>query len=470
MTYSILVDNVSKRYKLGETHHGMLREAIMRGIGKLWRREKRVATNVKWALNGVSLKIDPGEPVGLIGRNGAGKSTLLKVLSRITYPTSGSVDVRGRVGSLLEVGTGFHDELTGRENIYMNGSILGMRKREIIAAMDQIVEFADVREYLDTPIKRYSSGMRMRLGFAVAAHLKTEVLLVDEVLAVGDAGFQKKCLGTMRELGMGGRTLVFVSHNMAAIENLCKRTIWIADGRIERDGDTKEVVQAYLNSFGAADRQSLDLSGVLERQGTGLIRFLKMEFFDEYGNEQRVFRSGDPLRVRLQFDCHKDFTDLHFGFRIYSNYGTLVSDLNTWSTAQAVPFMPKGVGSIDLLIDFLNLMPGPYYITLGVTSFHEWHDLIDHCARIDLEPSDYYGTGRGIESRFGIIFLPFRWMHPSTQTNSSEPSVERAHPLPRQVREQHGDKSQRDGDGFGPSTADGQAPLEEDPKCLYEQK
>ena len=223
MTHSILVDNVSKRYQLGEAHHGMLREAIMGGIGKLWRRQKPAGPEYKWALDGVSLQVDPGEVVGLIGRNGAGKSTLLKVLSRITYPTSGRVDVRGRVGSLLEVGTGFHDELTGRENIYMNGSILGMRKREIDAAMEQIIEFADVGEFLDTPIKRYSSGMRLRLGFAVAAHLNTEVLFVDEVLAVGDAGFQKKCLGTMRELGQGGRTLVFVSHNMAAIENLCQR-------------------------------------------------------------------------------------------------------------------------------------------------------------------------------------------------------------------------------------------------------
>ena len=234
MPRSILVDDVSKCFEIGQYNHTMLREALMGAIGGLWGRRKRSNREVMWALKGISFEIESGELVGIIGRNGAGKSTLLKVLSNITYPTSGQVDVDGRVGALLEVGTGFHEELTGRENIYLNGSILGMRKREIDATMDQIVEFADIGEFLDTPIKRYSSGMRMRLGFSVAAHLRTEVLLVDEVLAVGDVGFQKKCLGTMRELGDKGRTLVFVSHNMAAVENLCRRTIWIEGGKSSR--------------------------------------------------------------------------------------------------------------------------------------------------------------------------------------------------------------------------------------------
>ena len=255
MARSIVVDNVSKSYRLGEAHHRMLREALTDAFRTLFRRRKRQSPALKWALNGVSLEVESGEVVGIIGRNGAGKSTLLKVLSRITYPTSGQVDVRGRVGSLLEVGTGFHDELTGRENVYLNGSILGMKKREIDAAMEQIVAFADIGEFLDTPIKRYSSGMRMRLGFSVAAHLSTDVLFVDEVLAVGDIGFQKKCLGTIRELGSGGRTILFVSHNMAAIENLCKRTIWISDGRVQMDGDTHAVIKAYLDSFGAPRRR-----------------------------------------------------------------------------------------------------------------------------------------------------------------------------------------------------------------------
>jgi lipopolysaccharide transport system ATP-binding protein len=373
------------------------------------RRSRGAGPEYKWALDGVSLQVNPGEVVGLIGRNGAGKSTLLKVLSRITYPTSGRVDVRGRVGSLLEVGTGFHDELTGRENIYMNGSILGMRKRETEAAMDQIIAFADIGNFLDTPIKRYSSGMRLRLGFAVAAHLNTEVLFVDEVLAVGDAGFQKKCLGTMRELGHGGRTLVFVSHNMAAIENLCHRVIWISDGKIVQDGDAKDVIRGYLNSFGAAEERTIDLLSIRERTGTGAVRLLKMEFLDQEGAECRVVHSGDPLRVRFDYECRRDIPNLHFGLRIYSSLGVLVSDVHTWSTSQAIPLAPQGKGSIELNVDFLNLMPGNYYLSVWASSLNEWHDVIENVAMLEIEPSDYYGSGRGIEARFGLVFFPFRW-------------------------------------------------------------
>jgi lipopolysaccharide transport system ATP-binding protein len=387
----------------------MLRDAVMAGVRRCFGRGTARRHEVKWALNGLSLDIKPGEVVGLIGRNGAGKSTLLKVLSRIMYPTSGRVQVNGRVGSLLEVGTGFHEELTGRENIYLNGSILGMKKREIESSMKQIIEFADVGDFLDTPIKRYSSGMRMRLGFSVAAHLSTDVLFVDEVLAVGDIGFQKKCLGTMRELGNSGRTLVFVSHNMAAIENLCTRTVWIADGRIQMDGPTRDVIRAYLNSFGAVESQALDLSALSDRKGTGAVRLRKMELLAKDGSPLSVIHSGDPLRVRFHYECHRDLRDLHFGLRIYSNLGVLLSDVHTWSTGQAVPLASKGNGSIELDIDFLNLMPGTYYLGAWASSFHEWHDVLDNVATLELEPSDYYGTGRGIESRFGLIFLPFRW-------------------------------------------------------------
>jgi lipopolysaccharide transport system ATP-binding protein len=413
MTHAIRVERVTKRYRLGEAHHGMLREAIMNGLGRLTGRRKVADQGIKLALNDVSLEIKPGELVGLIGRNGAGKSTLLKVLSRITHPTSGRVDVRGRIGSLLEVGTGFHEELTGRENIFMNGSILGMRKREILAAMDQIVEFADIGEFLDTPIKRYSSGMRMRLGFAVAAHLSTDVLFVDEVLAVGDAGFQKKCLGTMRELGHSGRTLVFVSHNMAAIENLCQRVVWIADGEVKLEGAPRDVIRAYLASFAAGDESCLDLHNAKERTGTGRVRFQRMEFLDENGDEKKVVHSGDALRVRFYYECSRDMPNLHFGMRIYSNLGVLLSDVHTWSTAQAVPHAPQGPGSIELQIDFLNLMPGAYYISIWASSFHEWHDVLHNVATLDVEPSDYYGTGRGVESRFGLMFFPFRWSSPA---------------------------------------------------------
>jgi lipopolysaccharide transport system ATP-binding protein len=408
MSHSIVVDNLTKCYRLGEDKHTMIRDAVVGSLRKLFGREQRPARSLKWALNGVSCKIERGEVVGIIGRNGAGKSTLLKILSGITYPTTGCVDVKGRVGSLLEVGTGFHDELTGRENIYMNGSILGMRKREIEAAMNEIVAFADIGEFLDTPIKRYSSGMRMRLGFSVAAHLCTDVLFVDEVLAVGDLGFQKKCLGAMRELGKGGRTVVFVSHNMSSIQNLCKRTIWIADGVIKQDGDSKDVISAYVNSFGAATKQGLELGDLSERQGTGAVRFTKMEFLNDDGSENHVVRCAESLAIRLHYECQRDLVDVHFAIRIFSNLGALVSDVNTWGPG-AIPLVPRGSGSIDLEIDFLSLMPGTYSLGLCVSSFHEAHDELHNVTRLDVEPSDFYGTGRGMEATVGLVFLPCRW-------------------------------------------------------------
>lgn len=363
-----------------------------------------------WALRGVSFDVKEGEIVGIIGRNGAGKSTLLKILSRITEPTVGTVRLQGRLASLLEVGTGFHPELTGRENIFLNGAILGMRKAEIVAKFDEIVDFAEIPTFLDTPVKRYSSGMYVRLAFAVAAFLEEEILVVDEVLAVGDLGFQKKCLGKMDKVSKSGRTVLFVSHNMAAVESLCNRVLWISDGHVIQDGSPREVIHAYLDSYGAAENCTVDLDAVHDRRGTGDVHFSKMELLDEDGGSRSVVRSGDALRVRLFYECRRDIPNLHFGLRIFSDLGLLLTDVHTWSTGQAVPLARKGKGSIDVAIDFLNLMPGTYYLGLWASSFHEWHDVLDNAAKLEVEPSDYYGTGRGIESRFGLIFLPFQWI------------------------------------------------------------
>jgi lipopolysaccharide transport system ATP-binding protein len=410
MPQAIVIENLTKCYQLGEARHTMVRDAVVGGLRKLFGgKASRPARKTLWALNGVSLGVEKGEVIGLIGRNGAGKSTLLKILSRITHPTSGRVDVQGRVASLLEVGTGFHDELTGRENIYLNGSILGMRKREIDGAIDQIVDFANIGDFLDTPIKRYSSGMRMRLGFSVAAHLRTDVLFVDEVLAVGDAAFQKKCLGAMRELSDGGRTVVFVSHNMAAVENLCKRTVWIANGTVAQDGPTKEVIRAYLNSFEAASGHTLDLADVRDRRGSGEVRFTKLEILPRDDGGERVVHSGDPVRVRLHYECHQDVKNLYFAVELYSNLGLLINSLNTYTTNQAIPLAKKGKASIDLEIDFLNLMPGTYYAGIWAKSDHEHLDWMENVTKLNVEPSDFYGTGRGIEARFGLVFFPFRW-------------------------------------------------------------
>lgn len=249
---AITVENLSKRYFIGERPNDSMRDVVTGFFGSFRDAKRRKEL---WALKDVNFEANTGEAVGVIGQNGAGKSTLLKVLSRITRPTSGSAEIRGRVGSLLEVGTGFHNELTGRENIFLNGAILGMGHAEIATKFDEIVAFSEVEEFLDTPVKFYSSGMYMRLAFAVAAHLEPEILIVDEVIAVGDAGFQKKCLDKMQSIGEEGRTVLFVSHNLSAVSRFCSRTVWLEKGRVREEGKTNEVISNYLNgsvNLGAA--------------------------------------------------------------------------------------------------------------------------------------------------------------------------------------------------------------------------
>ncbi|HEY2252239.1 MAG TPA: ABC transporter ATP-binding protein, partial [Planctomycetaceae bacterium] len=260
MSPAICVENLGKSYRLGLTHSGSVRELVNRTAARVLRRGRRdrvlpaVAPSpgpdrnqLFWALRDVSFAVQPGEVVGIIGKNGAGKSTLLKILSRITQPTRGRVEIRGRVASLLEVGTGFHPELTGRENIFLNGAILGMTRGEVARKLEAIVDFAEVEQFLDTPVKRYSSGMYVRLAFAVAAHLDPEILIVDEVLAVGDAAFQKKCLGKMADVATAGRTVLFVSHNMAAVQSLTSRCLVISDGKVIFQGPSSDAVEQYLN-------------------------------------------------------------------------------------------------------------------------------------------------------------------------------------------------------------------------------
>ncbi len=410
MQTSIAVENLSKQFRLGLLRHEtMLREAIVNLVKHPFKRIRKEHKTI-WALKDVTFSVEEGEVVGIIGRNGAGKSTLLKVLSKITYPTAGKIKVKGKISSLLEVGTGFHEELTGRENIYLNGSILGMKKREITRKLDAIASFAGVEKFLDTPIKRFSTGMRLRLGFAVAAHLEPDVLFVDEVLAVGDADFQKKCLDAMDDMRTGGRTVLFVSHNMAAIENLCPRAIWLEGGRIQKDGEAREVIKSYLSTFAVAQQSGYDLAGITSRGGNGAIRFTGIEFLDADGRPTNLIRSGMPLFVRLHYNAHEDVYNPHFGFKIFSQMGTLVTTISTWGTRLEIPHLPPGPGQIDLEIDFLNLMPDRYYVTLTLQSIGPVrYDILDHCVAIDVEASDVYNTGRGLGSRWGVVFMPGRW-------------------------------------------------------------
>lgn len=386
----------------------MLRERLVHVIKRPFSSTKE--TESIWALRDVSFGADEGEVVGIVGRNGAGKSTLLKILSRITYPTSGEVNVKGRVASLLEVGTGFHEELTGRENIYLNGSILGMRKREVDERFDAIVDFSGVEQFIDTPIKHYSSGMRLRLGFAVAAHLEPDVLIVDEVLAVGDAGFQKKCIQAMEGLRNSGRTVLFVSHNLAAVENLCSRGIWIDAGKIRMDGGAKEVILAYMGSFAGERSSGTDLSGKQNRLGSGEIRYTRIEYLTPAGTPSAMVRSGDALVLRFHYRAETSVRDPSFGFRLFTEMGTMITETGHGLHGIHIPKVGPGDGHIDLEIDSLNLVPGQYSLSLWITG-STGKPIYDGDVRVSLEVEvkDVYGAGRMLDSRFGLVYFPQRW-------------------------------------------------------------
>jgi lipopolysaccharide transport system ATP-binding protein len=320
---AIRVDNVSKSYRI--THHSKndtLRELISDVGRSVFRWERRTNARVSseefWALKDVSFEVRVGEVLGIIGRNGAGKSTLLKILSRVTRPTAGSVEFKGRVGSLLEVGTGFHPELTGRENVYLNGAILGMRQADINRKFDEIVAFAEIETFLDTPVKRYSSGMYTRLAFAVAAHLEPEILIVDEVLAVGDTQFQRKCLGKMGEVAQGGRTILFVSHNMGAISRLCGKALWLEGGRIKRSGRSDDVIREYLyDDVSLADRQRADSH---DASGEDCVRLVHATVL-QHKTAARSVSINIPIDIELEFLIVREVRNLILGINLYDATG-----------------------------------------------------------------------------------------------------------------------------------------------------
>ncbi len=351
-----------------------------------------------WALNNVSFEVKQGERLGIIGRNGAGKSTLLKVLSRIVTPTKGRITIEGRVASLLEVGTGFHPELTGRENVFLNGSILGMNKSEIKQKFDEIVAFAEVEKFLDTPVKRYSSGMYVRLAFAVAAHLEPELLIVDEVLAVGDAEFQKKCLGKMQDVSGEGRTVLFVSHNMGAIQSLCDKTIVLQRGEVVYDGDVNGGISYYLTTN---NNQTVQLSKRTDRTGNGRLRFTGISFEDTDENAIEEILSGDALKIKIHFEneSNMDLGKLLVSVAFFDEYQNMVLAFVSDEMGTKFSFL-KHNGTLNLHIPEFLLRGGHYSIRLFAAyngTLEECIcDAIENAIRLTVISSDFWKSGQTI--------------------------------------------------------------------------
>jgi lipopolysaccharide transport system ATP-binding protein len=377
---AIRVEHVSKRYRLGATHGGgnLLSEHLQHFVTSPFRRLRRphAASHLKaaqadagelWALRDVSLEVAPGEVVGLVGPNGAGKSTLLKLLSGITPPTEGRITLIGRTATLLEVGTGFHPELTGRENVFINGAILGMRRREIEAKFDEIVEFSGIERFIDTPVKRYSSGMYVRLAFAVAAHLDPEILMVDEVLAVGDAEFQRKCLGKMQEASDHGRTIVFVSHNMLTVQRLCTRAYAIDRGGIVASGTPAEVVTEYLRRAGPeqTDGVAVISADTVRERGTEEAMLRRVTMTDDEGHRISSVRLGQPFQVSTVFEAARDLDECIVEVGISTPDGQRVATMGSIDRAWRPLRLTKGLNEVELWVA-VTLLPGEYALDVGI--------------------------------------------------------------------------------------------------------
>jgi lipopolysaccharide transport system ATP-binding protein len=413
---SIYTENLSKRYRIGQREpYKALRDTltdILYFPSRVLKKEKdTTGSYVKyiWALKNVNFEVEHGEVVGVIGRNGAGKTTLLKILSRITKPTKGYAEINGRIGSLLEVGTGFHPELTGRENVYLNGAILGMRKAEIDKKFDEIVDFSEVEKFIDTPVKYYSSGMHVRLAFAVAAHLEPEILLVDEVLAVGDAAFQNKCLGKMGDVAKEGRTILFVSHNMGAIKALCTRGCLLDNGEVVESGEVDKVIADYLHRSQELIR-SISLADRPDRRGNGSLRFTGVRLLNKYG-EEAVAQSGEDLTIALDYVSSLGFeTQAVVNLTFTDMYGQRLFVCISRSSQKGgiLKLAPKG--QIRCIIPRLPLLPGRYTVShlwckTGVLLADEVRDAFD----IEVVSGDFFGTGKLSPEEGGSMLVNHRW-------------------------------------------------------------
>ena len=418
---AIRVEGLSKQYRIGhqQARYKTIRESLIdwskapfQRAGRILRGQGSAADldETIWALKDVSFEIKQGEVVGVIGRNGAGKTTLLKILSRITEPTTGEAWIHGRVGSLLEVGTGFHPELTGRENIYLNGAILGMKRDEINNKFDEIVDFAEIEKFIDTPVKHYSSGMYVRLAFSVAAFMESEILLVDEVLAVGDVGFQKKCLGKMGSIAQQGRTVIFVSHNMTAVQHLCQRGFVIDGGAINFDGIIRDAVHKYVS--GMPFKLQPNLAERNGRSGRQWLRFIKVAFYDSQGNELRQVLNGQDVCIRFYYRSRREKRNASVlvAFNVRNSQGFSLANLNSVDTGQEILEVFQN-GYFECWWPKFNLRSGIYDCTLFCSVNGEIVDWVQNAFAIYVEDGNYYGSGKMIDRQHGEILIDHSWTY-----------------------------------------------------------
>jgi lipopolysaccharide transport system ATP-binding protein len=419
---AIKVENLGKLYRIGawQERSQTLRESLINTVVKPFRRIRGYGRDFIWALKDISFDVKRGGVVGIIGNNGAGKSTLLKILAHITEPTEGQVTMRGRVGSLLEVGTGFHPELTGRENIYLNGAILGMRKAEIKRKFDEIVAFSEIEKFLDTPVKRYSSGMYVRLAFSVAAHMESEILLVDEVLAVGDLQFQKKCMGKMEQVSREGRTILFVSHNMVAVRSLCKDAVLFKSGKMIAAGTADEVINKYMISAHAQKQDDFVIRpNMRDRKGNGKITFREWWIEDEVFGKSREARSCQSCTFNIAYESQSamPLRNVSVTITVKNNYGHPVLTGATWFIDSDFCSIPP-LGVLSCHFNMLPLAPGTYIVHLycdvqAEAAFGSDKDAAEHirnAGTFDVIAQDVFGTGRMVNSNHGnVIIKDFSW-------------------------------------------------------------
>ncbi len=400
MSSAIHIEGLSKEYHRGKIRRGDIRSSLSSwwtGLGK-----KKEAF---YALRDIDLDVQEGDVVGIVGPNGAGKSTLLKLLSRITFPTKGRITIHGTLSSMLEVGTGFHPELTGRENIFLNGSIIGMQREEIARKLDSIVDFSGLEAFLDTPVKHYSSGMYVRLAFSVASHLEPDILLIDEVLAVGDQDFRKKCMARLMNVSGQGRTILIVSHQMSYLRELCQKGIYLHQGQIQHQGQINETIQHYIQHFG--QQKNISLQEREDRRGSGVVRLTHIEVTDTDGHSLPVVASGQEVVFTLRLNATKEEYDVRVQMEVYNMYGQMCFVANNTVSNHSLPNI-RGEHKMQCTISRLPLNAGIYFVNLNIYASNKLADEIINVLELNVEPGMFYKTGNLPKANTGIL-VEYRW-------------------------------------------------------------